>query len=76
MIGSMAAVPLPDGSATTAPILYGDALQQVLFEKYAIEVPIQPWPAAPKRVLRVSAQLYNTLSDYERLVSALQQEVH
>ena len=75
MIGSMSAAPLPDGSATTAPALWGDVLQQILFEKHAIEVPIHPWPAPPKRVLRVSAQLYNTASEYERLVTALRQEL-
>jgi isopenicillin-N epimerase len=71
MLGSMAAVPLPDGTATTAPALYGDALQDALFAQYAIEVPIVPWPHPPKRVLRVSAQLYNEVGEYERLAEAV-----
>jgi isopenicillin-N epimerase len=75
MIGSMASMPLPDGIATTAPSLYGDPLQQALFEKHAIEVPVVPWPNPPKRLLRVSAQLYNTPADYERLAAALAQEL-
>ena len=71
MLGAMAAVPLPDGNATTAPSMYGDALQDTLLEQFKIEVPIVPWPHTPKRILRVSAQLYNEERDYERLAGAL-----
>jgi isopenicillin-N epimerase len=67
MIGSMAALPLPDGDAATAPSLYGDPLQDVLLERHHIEVPLVPWPQPPKRVLRVSAHLYNTESEYDEL---------
>ncbi|MBV9494059.1 MAG: aminotransferase class V-fold PLP-dependent enzyme [Acidobacteria bacterium] len=59
MIGSIAAIILPDGD---------DSLQDDLFFKHQIEVPIMPWP---KRVLRVSAQLYNEQADYEKLADAL-----
>ncbi|MGK2856408.1 MAG: aminotransferase class V-fold PLP-dependent enzyme [Thermoanaerobaculia bacterium] len=71
MIGSMAAVPLPDGAASSAPALYGDPLQDALWERHRIEVPVIPWPAPPKRLLRVSAQLHNAPADYERLCAAL-----
>jgi isopenicillin-N epimerase len=70
MLGSMAAVPLPDGKPFV-PSLYGEPLQDALFFEHAIEVPIHPWPHQPKRVLRISAQLYNTIDDYEKLASAL-----
>ena len=63
MIGSMAAVPLPDGP--------GDPLQDALLAGYKIEVPIMPWPQPPKRLIRVSAQLYNEESEYVRLAEAL-----
>ncbi len=62
MLGSMAAIPLPDGDWI--------ALQDELFARN-IEVPIMPWPHPPKRLLRVSAQLYNTIDDYEKLAEAL-----
>jgi isopenicillin-N epimerase len=42
-----------------------------LLRRHGIEVPIIPWPAPPKRVLRISAQLYNSLPEYERLAEAL-----
>jgi isopenicillin-N epimerase len=71
MIGSMAAVPLPDGAASSAPSLYGDPLQDALWERHMIEVPVIPWPAPPKRLLRVSAQLHNEPADYGKLCAAL-----
>ncbi len=71
MIGSMAALPLPDGDAVTAPSLYGDPLQDSLLFEDQIEVPLVPFPHPPKRILRISAQLYNEIGDYERLAAAL-----
>jgi len=71
MLGSMAAVPLAEGKPYV-PTLYGDPLQDALFE-HNIEVPIHPWPHQPKRVLRVSAQLYNEIGDYEKLADALEE---
>lgn len=73
LIGALASVPLPDAASVTPPSspLYADPLQDHLREEFQIEVPIIPWPAPPKRLLRVSAQLYNSLDQYERLASAL-----
>ncbi|HEX8411930.1 MAG TPA: aminotransferase class V-fold PLP-dependent enzyme [Thermoanaerobaculia bacterium] len=72
MLGAMAAVPLPDGDRNEAPSLYGDPLQDKLLFEHHIEVPIVPWPAPPKRLLRVSAAVYNRMEDYEQLAAALQ----
>ena len=71
MLGSMAAMPLPDGEAYVTTSLYGDPLQDALLFDHGIEVPIVPWPRAGNRVLRVSAQLYNAIEDYEKLAVAL-----
>jgi isopenicillin-N epimerase len=75
-IGSLAAIPLPDSSTNAGPQLpFGEfPLQDILREKYKIEVPVISWPAPPKRVLRISAQLYNALPQYERLAKALVQK--
>lgn len=72
MIGSLAVVQLPPGPAelpTAAPFL--DPLQEALYHQYRIEVPVVPWPDAPSRLVRISAQLYNDIGDYERLARAL-----
>jgi len=53
------------------PSLFLDPLQDKLLRDYAIEAPIIPWPAWPKRVLRIATQLYNSLPQYERLAGAL-----
>jgi isopenicillin-N epimerase len=74
MVGSMAALPLPDGTRSRSPSALGvDPLQEDLLARFGIEVPVFPWPAPPKRLLRISAQLYNDLPQYERLATALRQ---
>ena len=73
MIGSLAAMPLPDmAAADVARIANGlDPLRGRLLREHGIEVPVFPWPAPPRRLLRVSAQLYNSLPQYERLAEVL-----
>ncbi|MDH3584388.1 MAG: aminotransferase class V-fold PLP-dependent enzyme [Phycisphaerae bacterium] len=77
MIGAMAAVQLPDGDDPEwqdprRPTLSGISdLQDQLLERFGIEVPIFPWPAAPRRFLRISAQAYNQISEYEALADTL-----
>jgi isopenicillin-N epimerase len=87
MLGAMAAVPLPDGFEP-APVepspdaersLPDDPLHDRLFRQHRIEVPVTGWPFTgppdrPRlRLLRVSAQLYNELHDYEVLAAALRE---
>src|SRR5439155_22885256 len=69
---SLATVPLPDGSAASprSP-LDPDPLCDALLARFGIEVPIFPWPAPPRRVVRVSCQAYNARGDYEGLAAAL-----
>ena len=75
MLGSMAALPLPDGTQATAASLFGDPLQDALLERHHIEVPVVAWPRPPRRLVRVSAQAYNGEGDYERLAAALREEL-
>jgi len=70
MIGSLAAVPLPR-LAAPAP-RRRDPIHVALGERFAIEVPVMTWPGGTGRALRVSAQLYNTDDDFERLATALE----
>jgi isopenicillin-N epimerase len=74
MLGSMASLPLPPGDATSPPaMLQNEPLQDELMQRYRIEVPVFPWPAPPRRMLRLSAQIYNRLEQYERLAAALRE---
>jgi len=76
MIGSLAAVPLPPADRSDQPpasSLYGDPLQEVLLERWKVEVPIVPWPGWPSRLVRVSAQVYNRPEQYSTLASALKE---
>jgi isopenicillin-N epimerase len=73
MVGAMATVGLPEGYPTAPPPpYYLDPLQDRLFHEWKIEVPVIAWPKAPKRHLRLSAQLYNTHAEYQRLAEALE----
>ena len=48
-------------------------------QRAAVETPdrsaVISWPVPPKRWLRISAQLYNLLPQYELLAEALKQEL-
>jgi isopenicillin-N epimerase len=72
MIGSLASLPLPDGGGevSNSP-LYADPLQDELLDQFDIEVPVIPWPASPRRLIRISGQVYNRDGDYEKLGRAL-----
>ncbi len=76
MLGSMAAVELPKDAAADVPDPApmpgaGHRLNDELFERFGIEVPVMVWPAAPRKLLRISAQAYNSPEQYERLADAL-----
>lgn len=73
MIGSIASLPLP--APVTASEGIFDGLMNVLHDRWKIEVPVFAWPEPPDRVIRVSAQQYNTLDHYERLAEALRVEL-
>jgi isopenicillin-N epimerase len=72
MVGSMVVLALPDGeSDSLKPPLYIDPLQETLFERYGIEIPVMPWPEPPHRLLRLSAQVYRRPGEFEALARAL-----
>lgn len=61
MLGSMASIILDDGPP--------DELREWLYDECAIEVPVMAWNG--RRIVRISAQLYNRIEEYERLADAL-----
>jgi isopenicillin-N epimerase len=71
MIGSLAALPVPEGFAPAPVDGERDPLQIALFDRFGLELPVFTWAALACRILRVSAQLYNSAADYERLGEAL-----
>ena len=75
MIGSLASVILPDSPKPETGWRVRDPIQGRLFEGWKIEVPIMRWPAPPKRLIRISAQLYNQPEEYSRLAQALREEL-
>ena len=74
MIGSLASFPLPDSTSVKVPAspLYSDPLQDRIRKRFNIEVPIIPWPFPPKRLLRISAHLYNETEQYLALANGIQ----
>jgi isopenicillin-N epimerase len=77
MIGTLAAVPIPDGAGKGNANPMGiDPLQDRLFHDHRIEVPIMPWPTPPSRLLRISGQAYNSVAQYEALARALIPLIH
>lgn len=71
MIGSLAAMALPDSRWPLHPVLLVERLQLEAWERHRIETVVVPWPAHPRRWLRISAQLYNRVEQFERLASLL-----
>jgi len=77
MIGSLAAVPLPDDpdpehgvDPSTSPTPQ-HALQTELMNRFRIEVPTYYFPTPPHRLLRISGQIYLHPGHYQALIAAL-----
>ncbi len=69
MIGSMAAVPLPNPAGLDLHPVDRDPLQAALMDRYRIEIPV----IHPGRIIRISAQLYNHAEEYVQLAAALRE---
>src|SRR5205085_7301867 len=71
MIGAMATLPLPaslQGLPRTGKI---DREQLRLYDEFGIEVPLVRFGQPERRWFRVSAQIYNSVEQYEYLGEAL-----
>ncbi len=85
MVGSMAAVRLPDDDRTAnrtgeppTPGAFASPTPTPLERALArerLQVPISIWPGPPARWLRVSAQAYNHLEQYHRLAHVVRTEL-
>lgn len=73
-LGNMAALPLPTDAPMAEVPSAADPLYDRLVER-GFEVPIFQWPALGLRLVRISAQAYNTLDQFERLGGALRTEL-
>jgi len=77
MVGSIAAMQLPDDTDPAAALDASTGItpthrwQLELLDRFGIQVPIYHWPAAPRKLLRISAQAYNSPAQYEQLAAAL-----
>ncbi len=71
MLGSMATLPLPTTSRWGATGDRIDPQQRWLWEHGRIEVPIMRTGNSSRRGIRVSAQAYNAIGQYEFLANAL-----
>jgi isopenicillin-N epimerase len=66
---------LPDSVTSDIGWRRPDPIQRRLMDGWGIEVPIMSWPAVPRRLIRISAQLYNAREHYVRLAEALGKEL-
>jgi isopenicillin-N epimerase len=73
MIGSIASLQVHAKAKPPSGIF--DQLMFDLHDTWSIEVPVFGWPDPDHRLLRISAQQYNTTADYERLAEALGNEL-
>jgi len=79
MVGGLVAVVLSDEPAGAEPPRPGWPFAEPLYtdlrERHAIEAMAIHFPAPPKRLVRVSAHVYNDRSDYQALARALHAEL-
>jgi isopenicillin-N epimerase len=76
MLGSLASVPLPDwpGERPKHEGVWWHPFQKQLLQTHRIEAPVMIFPDLPRQLIRISAQLYNTLDQYSRLAEVLRHE--
>ncbi|MBK4730079.1 aminotransferase class V-fold PLP-dependent enzyme [Oxynema sp. CENA135] len=69
LIASMASIPLPEGVRADR----ASSLERQLRDRYQIQTKIMPAIDRPGCVLRLSAQLYNSIEQYRKLAQALRE---
>ena len=75
MIGSMATIPIGvDSPRAMRDHFDTSPLQRAIYDQHRIQVPFHLFPA-PTQWLRISAQAYNAIEEYEKLAQALALEL-
>jgi isopenicillin-N epimerase len=76
MIAGLVAIMLPDSKGASKPGWpFAEPLYSALREKYGIEAMAIHFPVKPRQLVRVSAHVYNDVSDYHALANALRAEL-
>jgi isopenicillin-N epimerase len=75
MIACISTLQLPGKQLPLEIMHEPDPLHEILSSKYNIQVPVWSWPSPAGRYLRISAQLYNTIEQYQALADALKYEL-
>ncbi|MBX3381478.1 MAG: hypothetical protein KF805_15390, partial [Phycisphaeraceae bacterium] len=68
-------LPEPPQNMKGRPSLYDDPLQDALIHNHGVVAPIWRVGGNDSRIVRISAQAYNTLDQYETLATALVKEL-
>ena len=76
MIACISTLQLPGEQLPLEIMHEPDPLHEILSSKYNIQVPVWSWPSPAGRYLRISAQLYNTIEQYQVLADALKHELN
>ncbi|MEL6184020.1 MAG: aminotransferase class V-fold PLP-dependent enzyme [Myxococcota bacterium] len=71
MIGSLAAVQLPEDPGAPRPHALALSALQAELDAQGFRAPVMDWPAPPNRLLRVSAHVYNTIEEYRSLAQVV-----
>jgi len=74
MLLNLAAFPLVDDPRADDKDAFGfSAIRRKLLADYRIQIPVWTWPRVPGRVVRLSVQLYNDISQYRYLATAMKE---
>ena len=75
LVSSIASVELP-GEGDVGPMsMEGDPYHNYLLDEFGVQVPVFPWRHHGRRYIRISAQLYNSVEEYEFLAECLEQSM-
>lgn len=81
MIASLCTLLLPphdpalDARIMARPTIYADALQDALYDRWRLQVPIWRFGPEKRRMVRISVQAYNSREQYQYLAHALKEEL-